>query len=296
LYDERKAVIRFFEERHFSEILAATTAKGLSEEEENAKRQPLTQKFGNNLEQHLVNLANRRQWAFSKDNDPAKVKEIDDWFMLFEQQLKRLFEDESVRLEIGSNTLKYKIVQDTKPPYDFQTLSAGYRAIFDIYAELIMRTEYFKIMPSELTGVVFIDEIDSHLHVSLQRLILPFFTESFPKIQFIVTTHSPFVLMSAQGTVIFDLAGNEPVTDDLSYYTYSAVMKGLWNVNPIPIRLEKDIREIAEIVKSKERDIERLNQLVLKIGVNEENLDYQSKAFLALGKEVLMEEKQKCGQ
>jgi hypothetical protein len=159
-----------------------------------------------------------------------------------------------------------------------------------------MRTEYFKIVPSELTGVVFIDEIDSHLHVSLQRLILPFFTESFPKIQFIVTTHSPFVLMSAQGTVIFDLAGNEPVTDDLSYYTYSAVMKGLWNVNPIPIRLEKDIREIAEIVKSKERDIERLTQLVLKIGVNEENLDNQSKAFLSLGKEVLMEEKQKCGQ
>jgi hypothetical protein len=102
--------------------------------------------------------------------------------------------------------------------------------------------------------------------------------------------------MSVQGSVIFDLAGNEPVNDDLSYYTYSAVMKGLWNVNPIPIILEKEIREIAEIVKSKERDIERLSQLVLKISVNEENLDNQSRVFLALGKEVLMEERQKCGQ
>jgi hypothetical protein len=38
LYDDRKAVIHFFDERHFSEITPATTAKGLSEEEENAKK------------------------------------------------------------------------------------------------------------------------------------------------------------------------------------------------------------------------------------------------------------------
>jgi predicted ATP-binding protein involved in virulence len=62
-----------------------------------------------------------------------------------------------------------------------------------------------------LEGVVFIDEIDSHLHVSLQRLILPFFTESFPKVQFIVTTHSPFVLMSTRDTLVYDLG------KDLSY-------------------------------------------------------------------------------
>ncbi|MDR1238791.1 MAG: AAA family ATPase [Treponema sp.] len=289
LYDDRKAVICFFEERHFSEIAPAATAKGLSEAEEDARKQTTAQKFGNNLEQHLVNLANRRQWAKANDNDMEKTKEIDDWFIHFEQQLKRLFEDESARLKIDSNTLKYSIIQESKPPYTFQQLSAGYRAIFDIYAELLMRTEYFKITPKDLTGVILIDEIDSHLHLSLQRLILPFFIESFPKIQFIVTTHSPFVLMSTPDTMVFDLAQNEPITDDLSRYTYSAVMKGLWNIKPISASLEKDIREIAEIVNDQNKDFARLEALIEKIKNHEAALDPESKAFFLRGLEALEE-------
>jgi predicted ATP-binding protein involved in virulence len=70
--------------------------------------------------------------------------------------------------------------------------------------------EYSSISPTELEGVVFIDEIDSHLHISLQRLILPFFIESFPKVQFIVTTHSPFVLMSAKDILVYDLGKEAP--------------------------------------------------------------------------------------
>jgi hypothetical protein len=102
LYDDRKAVICFFEERHFSEIAPAAAAKGLSEEEENAQKQTPAQRFGNNLEQHLVNLANRRQWAKANDNDIEKTREIDDWFTHFERQLKKLFEDESAHLETDS--------------------------------------------------------------------------------------------------------------------------------------------------------------------------------------------------
>jgi predicted ATP-binding protein involved in virulence len=289
LYTGRKAVVKYFEDRHFSEITPSTTARGLAEEEKAANAQAFSSRFGNNLEQHLVNLANRRQWARAKDDDAGKVKEIDDWFDRFGVQLKTLFEDDSVRLEIDSDTLKYKIIQDSKPPFDFQHLSAGYRAIFDIYAELIMRTEYFKVVPSELTGIVCIDEIDSHLHVSLQRLILPFFAESFPKIQFIVTTHSPFVLMSTPDAVVFDLAQNESITENLSYYTYSAVMEGLWKVKPISIQLEKDIRELASILQSSQKDIARLRALENKIGRYEDFLDSESKAFFLLGKEALLE-------
>ncbi|MFJ4617976.1 AAA family ATPase [Streptomyces sp. NPDC088812] len=42
-------------------------------------------------------------------------------------------------------------------------------------------------------GVVIIDEIDAHLHVSWQRRIGPWLTAHFPHIQFIVTTHSPYI-------------------------------------------------------------------------------------------------------
>jgi AAA15 family ATPase/GTPase len=288
LYDDRKAVIHFFEERHFSEIIPATTAKGLSEEVENAKKQAPAQKFGNNLEQHLVNLANRSKWA-KADKDDKKTQEIEDWFAHFENQLKKLLEDNSAHLDINPDTLKYTIVQDSKPPYTFQQLSAGYRAILDIYAELLMRTEYFKVIPDELTGVVLIDEIDAHLHLSLQRLILPFFTESFPKIQFIVTTHSPFVLMSTPDTIVFDLAQNEPITEDLSYYTYSAVMKGLWNIKPIAISLEENIKEIAGILNAETMNFERLKLLIDKIKKYEDALDPESRSFFLRGLEALEE-------
>ena len=43
-------------------------------------------------------------------------------------------------------------------------------------------------------GIVVIDEIDLHLHPALEQVILQCFQETFPNIQFIVSTHSPLVL------------------------------------------------------------------------------------------------------
>ncbi|MDR3335185.1 MAG: ATP-binding protein [Treponema sp.] len=209
-YDDKKAVLGYFEDKRLADITEAKTAQGLRTEiEENQKLQP-GQNIGNKLEQHLLNLKTRRSLAITEDNNQQLANTIDKWFFGFEENLKKLLEDNSSRLVFDSNRNKFSIRQDSKPPYTFQTLSTGYKAIFDIYADLIMRTEYFEVSPEDLQGVVFIDEIDSHLHVSLQRLILPFFTDSFPQIQFLVTTHSPFVLASMRDTLIYDLGKEEP--------------------------------------------------------------------------------------
>ncbi len=194
-YDDKVAVVKLFEASRTASISHANKAKGLQTEQKERQSQNASN-LGNNLEQHLVNLKNRRSLALSEDNDTELAGKINQWFHHFESNLKTLMEDESTCLQFKSDTLKFSIYQDDKPPYTFQNLSSGYLAIFDIYADLLMRTEYFKVTPEELKGTVFIDEIDAHLHVSLQRLILPFLTKSFPSIQFIVTTHSPFVLMS----------------------------------------------------------------------------------------------------
>jgi predicted ATP-dependent endonuclease of OLD family len=289
LYYGRRALIFLFEEKRLSEIAPVRNAQGLSIEEEEAMKKDFSSKFGNNLEQHLVNLMNRQSLAITKDKDQALADKIGAWFVDFENNLKILFEDDSVSLDFNSDSLHFSIIQKDKPPYSFQTLSAGYRAIFDIYAELIMRTEYFKVMPKELTGVVLIDEIDSHLHVSLQRLILPFFTNSFPNIQFIVTTHSPFVLMSTPDTVVFDLAKNEPVTEDLSYYTYSAVMKGLWDVKPISVALENIVKELSAIINAPQKDYQKLADILEKLKNREDVLDSQSRALVLLGVDILEE-------
>ncbi|WP_164446657.1 AAA family ATPase, partial [Pseudomonas viridiflava] len=105
-----------------------------------------------------------------------------------------------------------------KAPYRFQNLSSEFSSLLAIYANLIMKVELRDISPAEMYGLVFIDEIDAHLHVSLQRKVLLFLTEAFPNIQFIITTHSPFVVSSVNNAVIYDMSTLQQV-DDLSMYS-----------------------------------------------------------------------------
>jgi hypothetical protein len=50
------------------------------------------------------------------------------------------------------------------------------------------------VKPQEITGIVLVDEIDLHLHFRLQHEIIPRLRKALPKVQFIVTTHSPMIL------------------------------------------------------------------------------------------------------
>jgi hypothetical protein len=56
------------------------------------------------------------------------------------------------------------------------------------------------------SGVVMIDEIDAHLHPTWQRRIGFWLTKHFPKVQFLVTTHSPLVCHAAEKGSVFRLA------------------------------------------------------------------------------------------
>ncbi|GIH69345.1 AAA family ATPase [Sphaerimonospora thailandensis] len=58
-----------------------------------------------------------------------------------------------------------------------------------------------------LPGVVLIDEIDAHLHVSWQKKIGEWLKEHFPAIQFIVTSHSPYICQSADPGGLIRLPG-----------------------------------------------------------------------------------------
>ena len=90
---------------------------------------------------------------------------------------------------------------------DVTQLSDGYRSILSLCFELIRQlistygvdSVFETILETNtinLPGVVLIDEIDAHLHPSWQARIGTWFTKHFPKIQFIVTTHSPLICRS----------------------------------------------------------------------------------------------------
>ncbi len=82
-------------------------------------------------------------------------------------------------------------------------LSDGYHVFIALVADVARRAVMLNEFdgagaPERVEGVVLIDEIDLHLHPRWQRVALPRLRSVFPRLQFIVTTHSPQVLSSAE--------------------------------------------------------------------------------------------------
>jgi len=79
-------------------------------------------------------------------------------------------------------------------------MSDGYRSILALAGDLVWRLiQAFPKSNNPLyeEGVVLIDELDIHLHPRWQRHIAGWLRDQFPKLQFFVATHSPFVAAGA---------------------------------------------------------------------------------------------------
>lgn len=81
----------------------------------------------------------------------------------------------------------------------FDELAAGYRNIIGMIGDMIFRLSLEQDVEDykDLEGIVLIDEIELHLHPKYQKLFVEKLSELFPKIQFIVSTHSPIPLLGA---------------------------------------------------------------------------------------------------
>jgi len=77
---------------------------------------------------------------------------------------------------------------------------------------------------SDKTAIAMIDGIETHLHVAMQRKVLPFLVNRFPNVQFIVTTHSPFVMTSLENAIVYDLGKNERL-ENPNFYSYDTVIE-----------------------------------------------------------------------
>ncbi len=95
-------------------------------------------------------------------------------------------------------------------------LSDGIRNMFALVADIAFRM--IKLNPEmgakavdETPGIVLIDEIDMHLHPSWQQQVIGMLRDAFPRVQFVLTTHSPQVLTTVERKHIRIL---EPIGDE----------------------------------------------------------------------------------
>jgi predicted ATPase len=209
------------------------------------KKYSLQEKANTNFIQYIVNLKADRSFA-RDDNEVDTVEKIDEWFEKFTQRLQQIFDFDQVELRFDRKAYNFDILVDGFEPFNFNTLSDGYSAIISIVTELLLRMEAHNVKSYDLEGVVIIDEIETHLHVDLQKKILPFLIDFFPKIQFIVSTHSPFVLSSIENTVIFDLE-KKIVTSDFTGYSYDTIIESYFDSNKYSYELLSKIERYEKL-------------------------------------------------
>ena len=94
----------------------------------------------------------------------------------------------------------------------FEELGFGYQTSLTWLADLCKRL--FELYPESENplheeAVVLVDEIDLHLHPKWQRDIVPTLSKVLPRVQFIVTTHSPHVLQSMAEVNLYVLRRDE---------------------------------------------------------------------------------------
>jgi hypothetical protein len=112
-------------------------------------------------------------------------------------------------VELKVNAKDALLVLPGREPMRFEQLSDGYRSMLALGVDLLrwlIAAFPDAENPTECPGVMLIDELDAHLHPTWQREIGLWLRAKFPKIQFIVATHSPFLAQVADegGNIVLE--------------------------------------------------------------------------------------------
>ncbi len=150
----------------------------------------------------------------------------------------------------GDLEIKYK---DEDKREKISNLSDGYRNIIGMVSDIAYRMAILNPnlgleVTQKTSGVVLIDEIDLHLHPKWQKKIVNILISLFPRVQFIATSHSPFIIQSIGKNSIIKLdESNETLSVDASTLSIEDISENIQNI-PTPQMSSKKI-EMLEVAK-----------------------------------------------
>jgi len=141
-----------------------------------------------NIEEELMKL--------EKGNEEQKI-----YYSNIRRVLLTFLEDyiEDIYIHREGSEISVKYVEKGKSiSSSYSELAAGFKSVIGLIGDLIWRlaqNNYENLRT--LSGIVIIDEFDLHLHPKWQKIILMKLNEIFPKVQFIISTHSPIPFLGA---------------------------------------------------------------------------------------------------
>lgn len=161
----------------------------------------------------------------------------------------------------------------------YEYLSSGFKSLLSILFKIIKEIEFrFKehnMRASDFDGIILIDEVEEHLHPEWQEQILRVLRITFPNAQFIVTTHSPHVIQTAEPNEILALCldenNNVSLRGDISTSKYG--FKG-WTIEEI----------LYDVMGMRTLRTELYKQLIEDFGkaIDEENLEKANAIYVEL--------------
>ena len=209
-----------------------------------------------------------QDWCAQMDYAGYRLGQEATEYVLFKDIVSRFIRkledknDISVEFSPKLNRLVYS---ESGRGYLVHNLSAGYQSVLCLVMELAYRTALLN--PSldsmeDLEGVVAIDEIDIHLHPRWQWKILGALRATFPKVQFVIATHSPIVISSAEDAKLILMENPNKVRELPDAYGNNVgdVLELTQGSSEMPDEVKKWRREIEQALD--ENDLAKAERII----------------------------------
>lgn len=209
----------------------------------------------------------------------------------FEKHGKTVLKIEETISSIIKKQVKFEVIDEPSfkvlikidnQRYDFNILPDGLKSIISWLSDLLMRLDRIDWTDKsksilEQNFILFLDEIEVHLHPSWQRKILPVVQDLFPNAQIFISTHSPFVVGSVDGARVykFKLDENNNSVLDSEYWTedgnsYDRILEEIFDIKErFGVGVQKQLDDFKEyktkILKGETIDEEAFMKLASEI-------------------------------
>lgn len=249
-----------------------------------------------------INTTNLHQWIFNADyrmlsairsqNDDL-AKSIYKPITLIQAILTKII-DEDLILEISPETFSLNVLishnKASERIIPFKHLPDGLKSMISWIGDLLMRMDRVKcendIDIFERNFILFLDEIEVHLHPAWQRKILPIVQKLFKNAQIFISTHSPFVVGSVDGAWVhkfkkggaYAVLDGEPILSE-DGKSVRRILDEIFGIDEqYGVDVEKDLEIFRtyrqQIMMGQKYDVEEFNKLVKHLASQSTELEH----------------------
>lgn len=179
------------------------------------------------------------------------------------QEVLRSLMPETLRFERLVARPPEIVIETASGSFPLDSISGGMSALFEIGWQIFLRSQ------NRDAFTVCIDEPENHLHPSLQRTLVPSLLRAFPRVNFVLATHSPFVVTASATANVHVLSYDEDsrvFAEQLDFSSKAAtaettLREALGMTSTLPLWAENRFDEIIDRYLHQPPDSEHLLRL-----------------------------------